>query len=68
MLEEDKEPDKQKKTYLIKDVRIFVNTIKQAVDVMKQAGVKAAAKRNDHEEYIEYVITIVQFLLQPFWK
>lgn len=55
---EEREPDKQKKTYLIKDVRIFVNTIKQAVDVMKQAGVKAAAKRNDHEEYIEYVITI----------
>lgn len=58
LLEEEKGAEKQKKTYLIKDIRIFSNTIKQAVEVMKQSGVKAAAKRSDRGEYIEYVITI----------
>ncbi|ABY93664.1 nucleoid occlusion protein [Thermoanaerobacter brockii subsp. lactiethylicus] len=51
-----KENKKMMKFY--KDIRIFVNTVKQAVDLMKKSGVPAEYIENDKEEYIEFVIKI----------
>ncbi len=42
----------------IKDVRIFLNTIDRAVDVMQSSGVKAATERHDYEDFTEYLIRI----------
>lgn len=42
----------------IKDVRIFSNTIRQAVDMMKRSGIAAEALKTENEEYIEYTIKI----------
>jgi ParB family chromosome partitioning protein len=48
----------RKMTKAIKDVRIFVNTIKQAIDIMKQSGVNAKAAQIDRGEYIEFVVRV----------
>ena len=47
-----------KRAVMLKDVRLFFNTVNKAMDVMRLAGVKADAKRIDHEDYIEYIIKI----------
>ena len=43
---------------LFRDIRIFTNTVKQAVDMMNKAGIPAATKKSETENYIEYVIRI----------
>lgn len=47
-----------KSVRVFKDVRIFSNTIKQAVNMMKQAGIDALTEKSENEEYIEYIIKI----------
>ncbi len=42
----------------IRDIRIFVNTIRQAIDVMKKAGVNAKAAQRDRGEYVEFIVRI----------
>jgi len=42
----------------LKDVRIFVNTVRHAIDVMKKNGIEADAEENEFEEYYEYIIHI----------
>lgn len=43
---------------VFKDLRIFTNTIRQAVDMMKRSGIDARAKKRESETYIEYTIVI----------
>ena len=43
---------------VIRDVRIFLNTVEKAVRTMKEAGVPAVAKRSEKEDYIEYLVRI----------
>jgi ParB family chromosome partitioning protein len=47
-------------TILIKDIRIFFNTVDKAIDIMKNAGVEVRGVKVDHGEYIEYVVTIAK--------
>lgn len=49
---------KKKKTVLVRDVRLFMNTIHHAVDVMKQSGIGAQSWKRETEEYLEYVVRI----------
>lgn len=52
-------PDKkQDRKFIVKDLRIFVNTINKAVDTMRLSGINAIAKRIESEEYIEYTVKI----------
>ena len=48
----------QRKTPVIKDVRIFLNTISHAIETMKQSGISAQALRSETDEYIECVVRI----------
>jgi len=48
----------KKQTKAIKDIRIFVNTVKQAIDLMKKSGVNAKAAQLDRGEYIEFIVRI----------
>lgn len=48
----------RKFTKAIKDIRIFVNTIRQAIDLMKKSGVNAKAAQIDRGEYIEFIVRI----------
>ena len=43
---------------VIKDVRIFVNTINKAIDTMRLAGINAQSDKTDTDNFIEYTIRI----------
>ena len=43
---------------VFKDVRIFNNTIRQAVDMMRRSGIEAKANKKESDDYIEYTIHI----------
>ncbi len=45
-------------TKSIKDIRIFVNTIRQAIDTMKKSGVNARAAQIDRGEFLEFIVRI----------
>lgn len=50
---------KQKKKYVVlKDVRLFINTVEKALNVMRLAGVDAYAEKKQEGEFIEYAIRI----------
>lgn len=49
---------KQHKKIIIKDVRIFLNTLTKAFDTMKLSGVNAISNKVENEEYIEYSVKI----------
>lgn len=51
-------PRKAKPTYLLKDVRFFLNTVKRALNLMQSAGVKAAWDRQDTDQEILLTIRI----------
>ncbi len=43
---------------LVRDVRVFFNTINHALDIMRRGGIPAESRRREDEEYIEYVVRI----------
>lgn len=43
---------------VIKDLRIFLNTINKAVDIMRLAGIDAKTHKTDSDNFIEYTIRI----------
>ncbi len=43
---------------VIKDIRIFMNTINKAIDTMRLAGIEAQANKTDTDNFIEYTIKI----------
>ncbi len=49
---------KPKPVRIVKDVRIFYNTITNAVNLMRQSGIDAVAQRRESEEYIEFLLQI----------
>ncbi len=53
-----KSPQKQEKKYVIKDVRIFLNTITKAIDTMRLSGINAESKKTESDRYIEYIVKI----------
>lgn len=57
-MEEDKKEEKKKMMRFYKDIRIFVNTIKQAITIMKSSGVDAEYTELNEDDYIEFKIRI----------
>ena len=51
-------PPRRRSIPMVRDVRIFINTINRAVRLMVDAGVPASSRRIDGEGYIEYTIKI----------
>lgn len=54
---------KEKKKILFgayKDLRIFVNTIKQAIEMMRKSGIKAQASQEDMGDYVEFKIKVIK--------
>ena len=43
---------------LVRDVRVFFNTVNHALDIMRRGGIPAEGHRRDGEDYIEYVVRI----------
>lgn len=48
----------RKRSPVLKDVKLFFNTVNKAVNVMKLAGVDAQVKKTRHDGLIEYTILI----------
>ena len=51
-------PVKPKKTVMVRDVRIFLNTVNRAIQVMVKAGIPAKAVKEEKEGYIQYTVQI----------
>lgn len=49
---------KGKKIFVVKDVRVFTNTINRAVETMREAGIQAFSETTEHDCYVEYVVRI----------
>lgn len=49
---------KPKRTWMVKDVRIFVNTINKAIQTMVAGGIKATAEKKETDGFIEYTVRI----------
>lgn len=49
---------RQERVFVVKDVRLFLNTVNRAIDTMQKAGVNAQARQVEKDEYIEYIVTI----------
>ncbi len=47
---------RQKKLFILKDVRVFLNTINKGIDLMQKGGIEALVDRKDNED--ELVLTI----------
>ena len=58
MLQPKKELKRANRIFIVKDVKIFLNTVEKAIAVMKQSGIAAQSQRMDAEDYIEYTIRI----------
>lgn len=46
------------RTALVKDIRLFYNTLDRAVDIMRDAGINASAKKCDKGDVYEITVTI----------
>ena len=57
-LQPKKPGGKRKRTFIAKDIRLFINTIDHAVDAMKTAGIPAQTEKKETEEYIECTVRI----------
>ena len=60
--EEKREP---KRTFIMKDVRVFVNTILHGLDLMKQGGIQAGMHREETDEELILTIKIPKNREQP---
>lgn len=58
LIKEKVELPKRRYTPIVKDVRLFINTINNAVKLMNDSGIQASATKIDSDEYIEYVVRI----------
>lgn len=59
MMKKQREQDSLKKRSVVfKDVRLFVNTINKAIEMMKAAGINADSQKIQDENYIEYIVRI----------
>lgn len=54
----EKTPPSGRSMYIIKDVRLFLNSVKRSMDTMRLAGVDAVCNRQDSEEEIVMTIRI----------
>ena len=58
-------PPQKQPTYVIKDVRLFLNSIRRQLGIMQRAGVDAAVEREDTEDEIRMTIRIPRRTAEP---
>ncbi len=51
-------PNKQRKTYIIRDVRFFLNSVNHGISIMKTAGIDAEYEKNEDGNHIFLTIRI----------
>lgn len=58
MEERNPAASKGKRIFVVKDLRVFTNTINRAVQTMREAGIQAFSETTEHDCYVEYVVRI----------
>ncbi|MDD4546785.1 MAG: ParB/RepB/Spo0J family partition protein [Oscillospiraceae bacterium] len=59
LLEDEQTAEKHKRALpLVRDVRLFLNTVNNAIDTMRRSGIEAKAEKTETDEYIEYLVRI----------
>jgi ParB family chromosome partitioning protein len=48
-----------------KDIRIFINTLNNAVDAIRKAGIDADSVKTETDEYVEYIVRIPKLEDRP---
>ena len=48
-----------------KDIRIFINTLNNAVDAIRRAGIDADSVKTETDEYVEYIVRIPKLEERP---
>lgn len=48
----------RRRSAVFRDIRLFMNTVNKAVEVMKLAGVEADTRKTEHDGVIEFTVTI----------
>ena len=56
--ESAEEQHRQKKSFILKDVRIFLNSLSRSLDLMKQGGIDAGVKRQETDDSLILTISI----------
>ncbi|MDR3551782.1 MAG: ParB/RepB/Spo0J family partition protein [Clostridia bacterium] len=46
---------------VVKDMRLFINTMKNAVSVIKKAGVDAVSLQQENDDYVEFIVRIPKY-------
>ncbi len=49
---------KKKSVPVVRDVRLFLNTINRAIDIMKSSGIDAETTKTQDDEFIQYIVKI----------
>ena len=52
----------QQKTFILKDVRVFLNTISHSLDLMKQGGIDAGIQREETDDSLILTISILSLI------
>jgi len=52
------EKSEVRRTFILKDVRIFLNTLSRSIDLMKQGGIDAGVRRDETEDSLVLTISI----------
>lgn len=54
----DEEKPEKRRTFVLKDVRVFLNTLSRSIDLMKQGGIDAGVRREETEDQLILTISI----------
>ncbi len=65
LLAQQTTPPPRRPGYIIKDVRLFLNSIRRSVQIMQQAGVDAQVSREEDEESITLTVHIPKAASRP---
>lgn len=60
IIDPDDDLKKSKHKFVIKDIRVFYNTIDKAVSTMRQSGINATEEKTETDEFVEYRIRITK--------
>ena len=56
--QKDEEKPEKRRTFVLKDVRVFLNTLSRSIDLMKQGGIDAGMHRQETDEALILTINI----------
>ena len=54
----DEEKPEKRRTFVLKDVRVFLNTLSRSIDLMKQGGIDAGIQREETDDSLILTISI----------